>query len=130
MEKLRIIKKQDIVFHEKTTKELQELDFMGKEVIVGFEKLQQKAGVDFKEQQTKKLETVILQNCEICRILVENTPEENRSVDKVRKRTFENEHFSMPMPIPEKDNFWTPRDQDAGGHGGLKHIFLNFHFNM
>jgi len=122
VEKLRIIKKQDILFHEKTTKELQELDYMGKEIIIGFEKLQQKTGLDFKEQQTKKLETLILQNCEKCRILVENTPpEENRSIKRMRKRHFENEHFSANPP--EKENFCF-QDEEHGISSCTKQGFI------
>jgi len=35
--------------------------------MVGFEKLQQKAALDFKEQQIKKLENRIIQSCPNCR---------------------------------------------------------------
>ncbi len=49
------------------TKELEELDYMSKEIMVGFEKLQHKACLDFKEQQIKKLQNIIIQNCPNCR---------------------------------------------------------------
>lgn len=61
-----MIRKQDVQFHEKIVGELKELNFLKNELTKGFEKLQQKSGLESSDRITQKVQKKLLANCENC----------------------------------------------------------------
>ena len=79
MENLKTIRKQDAEFHQKLMMELEELNFLRKDLTQGFGNLQSKGNLDFKAKLARKLETKITLGCENCCNNIPKSPKNKAS---------------------------------------------------